>query len=162
VVLTSQIGKDCLVSAGTGSGKTLLIAPNVLLDNPLKNLVTLVLSPLKRLQVTQETDFNSWYGIPAVVINEDTPREDAWWVVSRASWSESAQVNLTEVHRITSGTTKSTLLDMLGFLLSLWNNSLGLVRVIFLASPCFSKISSFRNILYVLSSTRRITSILLA
>jgi replicative superfamily II helicase len=77
VVLASQNGKDCLVSAGTGSGKTLPIALNALLDDPLKNPATLVLLPLKRLQVTQETDFNSRYGIPVVVINEDTPREDA-------------------------------------------------------------------------------------
>ncbi|KAF8258083.1 P-loop containing nucleoside triphosphate hydrolase protein, partial [Lactarius quietus] len=27
----------------------------------------------------QESDFNTQYGIPTVVINEDTPRDDAWW-----------------------------------------------------------------------------------
>lgn len=89
VVLASQHGGDCLVSAGTGSGKTLPIALNVLLDDPDKSLVTLTLSPLKRLQVTQESDFNTRYGIPTVVINEDTPRDDAWWSVSRASFATS-------------------------------------------------------------------------
>ncbi|KAH9052274.1 P-loop containing nucleoside triphosphate hydrolase protein [Lactarius vividus] len=79
VVLANRNGEDCLVSAGTGSGKTLPIALNVLLDDPDAHLVTLTISPLKRLQVTQETDFNSQYGIPTVVINEDTPRDDAWW-----------------------------------------------------------------------------------
>ncbi|KAH9009895.1 P-loop containing nucleoside triphosphate hydrolase protein [Lactarius hengduanensis] len=79
VVLANRNGEDCLVSAGTGSGKTLPIALNALLDDPNAHLVTLTLSPLKRLQVTQENDFNSRYGIPTVVINEDTPRDDAWW-----------------------------------------------------------------------------------
>ncbi|KAH9007451.1 hypothetical protein EDB84DRAFT_1572865 [Lactarius hengduanensis] len=81
VVLANRNGEDCLVSAGTGSGKTLPIALNALLDDPSAHLVTLTLSPLKRLQVTQENDFNSRYGIPTVVINEDTPRDDAWWSV---------------------------------------------------------------------------------
>ncbi|KAH8976484.1 hypothetical protein EDB92DRAFT_2099541 [Lactarius akahatsu] len=83
VVLADQHKKDALVSAGTGSGKTLPIVLNTLLDTPEKKLVTLVISPLKRLQVTQENDFNTRYGIPTVVINEDTPREDAWWTVCR-------------------------------------------------------------------------------
>lgn len=86
VVLANHHGRDCLVSAGTGSGKTLPIALNALLDDPDKSLVTLTLSPLKRLQVTQESDFNARYGIPTVVINEDTPRDDAWWNVSRAAF----------------------------------------------------------------------------
>jgi replicative superfamily II helicase len=81
-VLSDYHGRDTFVSAGTGSGKTLPIALNVLLDDPDKNLVTITLLPLKRLQVTQETDFNTRYGIPTVVINEDTPREDSWWSVS--------------------------------------------------------------------------------
>jgi hypothetical protein len=81
-MLSDSQGKDTLVSAGTGSGKTLPIALNVLLNDSDKCLVTLVLSPLKRLQVTQESDFNSCYGIPTVVVNEDTLREDLWWHVS--------------------------------------------------------------------------------
>ncbi|KAH9069630.1 P-loop containing nucleoside triphosphate hydrolase protein [Lactarius deliciosus] len=79
VILANQNQKDCIVSAGTGSGMTLPITLNALLDDPNKKLVTLILSPLKRLQMTQESDFNSRYGILTVVINEDTPREDAWW-----------------------------------------------------------------------------------
>ncbi len=81
-VLADQHGKDSLVSACTGSGKTLPIALNILLDDPAKNYVTLTLSPLKRLQVTQMNDFNCRYGIPTVVINEDTPRDETWWNVS--------------------------------------------------------------------------------
>jgi len=84
-VLASRNGKDCLVAAGTGSGKTLPIALNILLDDPSKQLVTLTLSPLKRLHITQESDFNSRYGVPTVVINEDTPRDDSWWNVSSES-----------------------------------------------------------------------------
>ncbi|KAF8258172.1 hypothetical protein EI94DRAFT_1490098, partial [Lactarius quietus] len=49
-VLANQCARDCLVSAGTGSGKTLPIVLSVLLDDLDKNLVTLTLSPLKQLQ----------------------------------------------------------------------------------------------------------------
>jgi replicative superfamily II helicase len=81
-VLADHHGFDCLIAAGTGSGKTLPTALKILLDNPAAALTTITLSPLKRLQVTQENDFNSKYGISTVVINEDTPRDDAWWDVS--------------------------------------------------------------------------------
>jgi replicative superfamily II helicase len=64
VLLANQTGKDCLVSAGTGSGKTLPIALSMLMDDPTKKRVTLTLSPLKRLQMTQESNFNTRYGIP--------------------------------------------------------------------------------------------------
>lgn len=83
-VLADRHGKDSLVAAGTGSGKTLPMALNILLDDPLKNQVTLTLSPLKRLQSTQQEDFETRYRICTVVINEDTPRDEAWWNVSRA------------------------------------------------------------------------------
>ena len=81
-VLSDHHGFDCLIAAGTGSGKTLPTALKILLDDPAAALTTITLSPLKRLQVTQENDFNSRYGISTVVINEDTPRDDAWWEVS--------------------------------------------------------------------------------
>jgi RAD3-like DEAD/DEAH box helicase len=81
-VLADHHGLDCLIAAGTGSGKTLPTALKILLDDPADALITITLSPLKRLQVTQENDFNSKYGISTVVINEDTPRDDAWWEVS--------------------------------------------------------------------------------
>jgi replicative superfamily II helicase len=81
-VLADQHEKDYLIAAGTGSGKTLPMALNILLEDPAKNWITITISPLKRLQSTQETDFNTQYGIPTVVINEDTPRDDAWWNAS--------------------------------------------------------------------------------
>ena len=104
-----------LVSAGTGSGKTLPIALNVLLDDPDNNHVTLTLSPLKRLQVTQESDFNTRYGIPTVVINEDTPREDSWWNVSTSCLFLVSGHNLTNTYRRTSGIRRLVLVDALGF-----------------------------------------------
>jgi hypothetical protein len=81
-VLADHQGFDCLIAAGTGSGKTLPTALKILLDDPAAALTTITFSPLKRLQVTQENDFNSRYDINTVVINEDTPRDDAWWDVS--------------------------------------------------------------------------------
>ena len=82
VVLADFRGYDVLVAAGTGSGKTLPIALCILLDDPEANWINLTISPLKRLQVTQESDFNTCFGIPTVTINEDTPRDDEWWKVS--------------------------------------------------------------------------------
>lgn len=80
-ILADRLGRDSLVSAGTGSGKTLPIAINILLDDPSKNKITLTISPLKRLQSTQQADFSESYGIKTFVINEDTPRDDGWWTV---------------------------------------------------------------------------------
>lgn len=72
-VLANVKGRGAVICAGTGSGKTLPIAIAILLDNPADNLITITLSPFKRLQVTQGTDFNTRFGIPTITINEDTP-----------------------------------------------------------------------------------------
>ncbi|EDR07605.1 uncharacterized protein LACBIDRAFT_298711 [Laccaria bicolor S238N-H82] len=80
-VLADLHGLDSLISAGTDSGKTLPTALKILLDNPADHLITIMLSPLKCLQVMQQNDFNSCYGICMVVINEDTPHHEAWWDV---------------------------------------------------------------------------------
>ena len=116
-VLSNFHGKDTLVSAGTGSGKTLPIALNILLDDPARHPITVMLSPLKRLQLTQEFDFNSRYSIPTVVINEDTSREDSWWTVHIFSPTISrTQFRSHETSRRMSGIKHLVLLDMLGFL----------------------------------------------
>ena len=86
-LLSDHHGLDCVIASGTGSGKTLPTALKILLDDPAAGLTTITLSPLKRLQVTQENDFNSKYSIRTVVINEDTPRDDAWWEVSLLHFS---------------------------------------------------------------------------
>jgi replicative superfamily II helicase len=75
--------QDCLIAAGTGSGKTLLIALSILLDDPAADSITITISPLKRLQVTQELDFRSRFQIPTVTINNDTDRSIEWWNVSK-------------------------------------------------------------------------------
>ncbi|KAF8241148.1 hypothetical protein L208DRAFT_11468 [Tricholoma matsutake] len=75
-------GRDSLISAGTGSGKTLPIVLNLLLDDPKDAGISLTISPLKRLQVTQANDFNTNYGILTITINDDTPREDLYWNVN--------------------------------------------------------------------------------
>ncbi len=80
-ILAAQLGHDSLISAGTGSGKTFPIAVNILLEDPADRKITITVSPLKRLQATQQTDFSERYGIRTFVINEDTPREEGWWTV---------------------------------------------------------------------------------
>ena len=74
-VVADQNGGDSLTSAGTGSGKTLPIALNFLLDDPSTEPVTLTISPLKQLQSMQADDFSKKYNVPTLTINEDTPRE---------------------------------------------------------------------------------------
>lgn len=86
-VIGDRTGQNTLVSAGTGSGKTLPMALCILLDDPEENKVTLTLSPLKRLQITQEHDIPLKFGVPTLVINEDTPRQEAWWAASSINWS---------------------------------------------------------------------------
>jgi hypothetical protein len=85
-VVADQNGGDSLISAGTGSGKTLPIALNFLLDDPSLEPVTLTISPLKRLQSTQANDFTKKYNVPTLTINEDTPRDDTWWDVSHSNF----------------------------------------------------------------------------
>ena len=80
-IVADQQVWDSLVSAGTGSGKTLPIAICTLLDDPAKKKVTIIISPLKRLQKIQVAAFKQ-FGIHAVTINEDTPQESTWWLVS--------------------------------------------------------------------------------
>ncbi|KAF9034284.1 P-loop containing nucleoside triphosphate hydrolase protein [Panaeolus papilionaceus] len=69
--------KDVLVSAGTGSGKTLPVALAVLLQDPDDHRITITVSPLKRLQSTQANEFIKRYGIQTVVVNDTTSREDS-------------------------------------------------------------------------------------
>ncbi|KAJ8456448.1 hypothetical protein ONZ45_g18718 [Pleurotus djamor] len=73
--LAAHLGRDSVIIAGTGSGKTLCIAIPVLL-NPSK--ISIVISPLKRLQVTQADYFNR-LGIRTAAINEDTHYGPTMW-----------------------------------------------------------------------------------
>jgi replicative superfamily II helicase len=71
-------GQDTLVDVGTGYGKTLCMILPCLLDSP--GTVSIVISPLKRLQVVQVLEFER-YGIKTVAINEDTPNDPDLWKV---------------------------------------------------------------------------------
>ncbi|KAF9050629.1 hypothetical protein BJ165DRAFT_1321678, partial [Panaeolus papilionaceus] len=74
--------KDVLVSAGTGSGKTLPVVLDALYQDLSKHTITLVISPLKRLQSTQASDFQSCYGLKSVAINEESScNSPEWWRV---------------------------------------------------------------------------------
>jgi hypothetical protein len=70
---------DCIVDVGTGYGKTLCtILPHLLLPFS----ISVVVSPLKRLQVLQVDEFRRW-GLSTIAINEDTPDTEEVWNVSR-------------------------------------------------------------------------------
>jgi superfamily II DNA helicase RecQ len=76
-LLALLAGRDCLIDAGTGSGKTLCMVLPALLD---PTSVSIVISPLKRLQALQVAEFQS-YGLTAACINEDTPNSEEFWKV---------------------------------------------------------------------------------
>jgi len=86
---------DSIINAGTGSGKTICMVLPVLLD---PGTITLIISPLKRLQINQvrlillffkRTDSImspqvaefAQYGIKAQCINSDTPDDSELWTV---------------------------------------------------------------------------------
>ena len=71
-------GQDTLVDVGTGYGKTLCMIIPCLLDSP--GLISVVISPLKRLQAIQVLEFEH-YGINTLAINEDTPNDPELWKV---------------------------------------------------------------------------------
>ncbi|KAF6749455.1 P-loop containing nucleoside triphosphate hydrolase protein [Ephemerocybe angulata] len=78
-ILGDRHRQDVNVTAGTGSGKTLPIALNILLDDPAHQYITITFSPLKRLQESQRLEFEELFGIPTAVINDTTPRDPTWW-----------------------------------------------------------------------------------
>ena len=75
IALTS--GKDVLIDAGTGYGKTLCMILPCLLS---PETISIIISPLKRLQAVQVLEFER-YGIKTVAINEDTPNDPVLWKV---------------------------------------------------------------------------------
>ncbi|RXW12462.1 hypothetical protein EST38_g13391 [Candolleomyces aberdarensis] len=78
-IVADKNRKHINVTAGTGSGKTLPIALNILLDDPSKRLITITFSPLRQLQASQKEEFESHYGISTAVINDQTPKDSEWW-----------------------------------------------------------------------------------
>ena len=77
-VTIATIGnRDSLVDVGTGYGKTLcMILPALYAPES----ISVVISPLKRLQVVQVAAFEK-YGLRAIAINEDTPKDVELWAV---------------------------------------------------------------------------------
>jgi len=126
------------------------MAVNVLLEDPAKCLITITISPLKRLQMTQDNDFNTVYGIPTVVINEDTLRDEAWWNASHIL----LQLSLSHVQRTdreTSMTRKNVCQEELGTRLLPLNNSSSLVKDIYrdfmsLSKRAFQKLINRVNV----------------
>ncbi|KAK0434245.1 P-loop containing nucleoside triphosphate hydrolase protein [Armillaria borealis] len=76
--LASYQNQDSLVIAGTGSGKTFIIALLLLIDGSPDGL-SLTISPLKRLQKAQVEAFGTTYGIMTAAINDETPHDDEYW-----------------------------------------------------------------------------------
>ncbi|KAG2737040.1 P-loop containing nucleoside triphosphate hydrolase protein, partial [Suillus brevipes Sb2] len=74
-VLATLNGRDSIITAGTGCGKTLcLILPIILRPDT----ISMTISPLKRLQITQVKECLK-YGISTISINEDTPSDASLW-----------------------------------------------------------------------------------
>ncbi|KAG2044373.1 hypothetical protein BDR03DRAFT_850377 [Suillus americanus] len=77
-VLATLNGQDTIITAGTGSGKTLCIIIPILLC---PGTISMTISPLKHLQATQVLE-STRYGIPTIVINKDTPTDLSLWEVN--------------------------------------------------------------------------------
>ncbi|KAJ3550829.1 hypothetical protein NMY22_g203 [Coprinellus aureogranulatus] len=75
LVLCFLYDRNSILVAGTCFGKTLTIIIAILLEDPADGTVTLVISPLKRLQKTQR-DAMAKFGIPTLAINEDERLSD--------------------------------------------------------------------------------------
>ena len=82
-VISVMSGQDALIDVATGYGKTLCMIIPCLLDAP--GMVSIIISPLKRLQVVQVLEFER-YGIRTVAINEDTPNDPELWKVRLGIW----------------------------------------------------------------------------
>ncbi|KAJ3805154.1 hypothetical protein F5876DRAFT_52300 [Lentinula aff. lateritia] len=80
IALAGSKGNDAFVVAGTGSGKTLASVLNQLLVE--SDEVTVMLSPLKRLQLSHVESIQALYSIETVAINEDTTNDNIFWEVS--------------------------------------------------------------------------------
>lgn len=78
--LAAYQGKNSIVIAGTGSGKTLSMAIPLLM-NP--TAVGIIISPLKRLQSTQARELEQ-FQIKPLVINQDIELSQTDFKVSRA------------------------------------------------------------------------------
>ncbi|KAG2144383.1 P-loop containing nucleoside triphosphate hydrolase protein [Suillus bovinus] len=74
-VLATLNGQDTIITAGTGSGKTLCIIIPILLC---PGTISMTISPLKSLQATQVLE-STKYGIPTITINKDTPTDPSLW-----------------------------------------------------------------------------------
>ncbi|KAJ7467914.1 hypothetical protein FB451DRAFT_1177579 [Mycena latifolia] len=74
--LAAENGKETFVIARTGWGKTLCIAIPLLLH---PDRISVTISPLKRLQMMQVSDFLKKFGIATVAVNEDTPNCPLLW-----------------------------------------------------------------------------------
>ncbi|KAJ7598193.1 P-loop containing nucleoside triphosphate hydrolase protein [Mycena floridula] len=68
---------DVFMVAGTGQGKTLAGMLNQLLDDT--DGITVVISPLKRLQASQASGVKSTYRLETLIVNEDMPRNTEFW-----------------------------------------------------------------------------------
>ncbi|KAJ7572263.1 P-loop containing nucleoside triphosphate hydrolase protein [Mycena floridula] len=65
-------GRDSIIYVGTGYGKTLCMILPLLLK---PDSISIVVSPLRRLQIMQLEEFTLW-GLRAASINQDTPKDD--------------------------------------------------------------------------------------
>jgi ATP-dependent helicase YprA (DUF1998 family) len=76
-IISTMSGQDSLIDVGTGNGKTLCMILPCLLS---PKTISVVISPLKRLQAVQVLNFER-YHVKTVAINEDTPNDPELWKV---------------------------------------------------------------------------------
>ncbi|KAL1695084.1 P-loop containing nucleoside triphosphate hydrolase protein, partial [Schizophyllum commune] len=70
-------GKDTFLYAGTGFGKTLAAILHVYLER--RNGITIIVTPLTRIQASHASSIESVYGFRVLVVNEQTTRDKGFW-----------------------------------------------------------------------------------
>ncbi|KAF5344412.1 hypothetical protein D9758_015479 [Tetrapyrgos nigripes] len=69
--------QDVFMNVGTGFGKTLAMILLLLLADG--SFIVIIISQLKRLQASQADALREKYGLCAVIVNEDSLKDDAYW-----------------------------------------------------------------------------------
>ena len=78
VIISTMSGQDSLVDVGTGNDKTLCMIIPCLLS---PKTISIIISPLKRLQAVQVLEFERYHFKTVAAINKDTPYDPELWKV---------------------------------------------------------------------------------
>ena len=88
-------GRDTILNAGTGAGKTMLIILPILLR---PGSISITISPLKRLMASQAEELGR-YGVRAAVVNEDTSHDPDLFKAILDGYYDHIHISPEQLHR---------------------------------------------------------------